>query len=111
MQMQMKYGLLSCVPAREKESFSLGAKESPLPLRDLGAELKHGRKLFRSWIGEFHGMPFGNYKRMPFSQRTGGQKSNAQGILGNKGHGRTPGDNLTEDACFGSRSFVKRGHS
>jgi hypothetical protein len=107
----MKDGLLSRVPAGHKERFSLGAKDSPQPLRDLRAELKHGRQFFRSGIGEFYSVSFGNDQRMPVSQRTGGQKRQAQGILGHLRHGRASGNDLTEDARSASRFFVNGGHS
>ncbi len=36
MQMQVKHGLLTRVPTREKEGFSLRAKKLPLTARDFG---------------------------------------------------------------------------
>jgi len=110
MQMQVKYGLLARMPTREKERFSLRAKKLPLPPRDLGAELKYCGELLWSCIGEFHGMSFWNHQGVPFAEWTGGQESNAQGVLGDKGCACTPGDYLAEDACAGWRFFLKGRH-
>src|SRR5262245_408753 len=68
-QVQMKYGLLARVSARQKERLSLGAEQPPLASRDLGAQLEHVRQFLRSRIGEFDGMPSGNDERMPLAER------------------------------------------
>ena len=89
MKMQMKYRLLARVSACEKEGFPLRAKDLPLPSRDCRAKLKHRRQFLGSRIEEVHGMPFGNYERMPFSEWTDGQESNTQVVLAYKRCGRT----------------------
>ncbi len=110
MQMQVKHGLLARVPTREKERFSLRAKNSPLPSRDPGTELKDGCELLWNCIGEFHGMSLWNHQAMPFAEWTDGQESNAQGVLGDAGCGCAPGNNLTEDAWAVSYFFFKGRH-
>ena len=110
MQMQVKYGLLDRVPTREKKRFSLRAKKLPLPSRDLGTELEYGCEFLWSCIGEFHGMSFWNHQGVPFAEWTGVQESKAQGVLGDAGSACAPGNDLTEDACAGSRFFLKGGH-
>jgi hypothetical protein len=111
MQMQMEYRLLARVSAGEKERFALRAEDVPLPSRDCRAKLKHRSQFLRSRIEELHGMPFGNDKRMPFSERTDGQESKTQVVLTDQRCGRARGDDLAEDASCGFRFFLKRWHA